>query len=157
MNKNAKDAVAGTGIGETRRNWERPPQRHNRENGPACHRRPSDKTLNRIAQAIVNLRARRVAMFGPQIAANFSDPSWEMSLELFIAHVAKRSISATDLCLTTNVSQSTALRHIAVLVDGGFVVRQTDTRDNRRVVLSLSYLGVCSMRKLLGSMVGEIK
>lgn len=152
MSQNVDDIITWDQSGETRRHWERPPVWHGRDVGPA-NDPTSDKALSRIAQAILNVRARRIAMFGPQIAANLSDPSWDMFLELFIAHVAKRRISATDLCLATNVSQSTALRHIAVLADGGFVVRQTDLRDNRRIILSLSDSGVASMRELLGTMV----
>ncbi|HEX7853624.1 MAG TPA: hypothetical protein VF503_08015 [Sphingobium sp.] len=96
---------------------------------------------NALAQArrIVALHQKRDQLFqGCGVSGLFADASWCMLIDLFIAARTSRLISVSSLCIASQVPQTTALRHIAIMVEKGLIVRQADPNDSRRVLLSLS-------------------
>lgn len=83
-------------------------------------------------------RAQRGRYFNSRL---FSDPAWDMLLELYAASLAQRRLSVSRLSERTRVPMTTALRWIAALENEGAVQRQPDPLDGRRVFIMLSEKG----------------
>lgn len=87
-----------------------------------------------VARQMISQRQRRYQYFSGHL---FSDPAWDIMLELFVAEREKREVSVTNLCLT-NVPDTTVLRWIKTLSFEGLVLRRKDKVDRRRVLVRLS-------------------
>jgi DNA-binding MarR family transcriptional regulator len=70
-------------------------------------------------------------------AALFSDPCWEMLLDLMSNHLLGREISVSSLCIASGVPQTTALRRIDDLAQANLIERVADPADRRRVFIRL--------------------
>ena len=70
-------------------------------------------------------------------AALFSDPCWEMLLDLMSNQLLGRQISVSSLCIASGVPQTTALRRIEDLAQAGLIERVADPVDRRRVYIKL--------------------
>ena len=68
----------------------------------------------------------------------FAEPSWDILLDLYVAHQADKPLSVSAVCTIPGVPPTTALRHVKHLVDRGYVVRQPSPNDGRRVYLHLA-------------------
>lgn len=68
----------------------------------------------------------------------FADPAWDMLLDLLAARLEKERVSVSSLCIASAVPPTTALRWIRTLTDKGFVHRQADPHDGRRVFITLT-------------------
>lgn len=62
----------------------------------------------------------------------FSDVSWEILLDLFIAKNSHKKLIVSDLGLSGNIPATTVLRHLTRLVDDGYVRRDYDPFDRRK-------------------------
>jgi CheY-like chemotaxis protein/DNA-binding MarR family transcriptional regulator len=89
-------------------------------------------------KALVAARADRDAIFQ---AGLFSDPAWEMMLDLAVAEASARPISVTSLCIASGAPTTTALRRIDDLEQAGLVKRVPDDRDRRRILVELTGQG----------------
>lgn len=94
------------------------------------------------AQALYTGRRIRDSLFGAQL---FGEPSWDILLDLFIAERRGKKLPVTTVCIGAQVPSTTALRYIGLLVECGFVQREFDPRDSRRIFLRLSPLGLKRM------------
>lgn len=104
--------------------------------------------INASARSILNLRQYRRAIFGPTL---FGEPSWDMLLELYDAHLNGRRERVSALCVASGVPASTALRWIDHLEKEGWINRATDPNDLRRPYVELSGRGLDAMTKVLAS------
>lgn len=68
----------------------------------------------------------------------FADPAWDMLLDLLAARLEKERVSVSSLCIASAVPPTTALRWIRTLTEKGFVHRQADPHDGRRVFITLT-------------------
>lgn len=93
----------------------------------------------------IRFRERRNAAF-PE--GYFSDPAWDILLDLYTAHLAGRPISTTGLGLGGGVPQTTMLRHLNQLVGDGLAARVNDPSDRRRVFVELTEMGAKRMASL---------
>jgi hypothetical protein len=84
------------------------------------------------ARAVLVGRRRRTTHFN---GVRFYDPSWDMILELYVATCERRRIAVSQLCKLSGGSTTTALRHIEHLEALGYIVRQTDPDDGRRLIV----------------------
>jgi len=89
-------------------------------------------------KALVAARADRNAIFQSSL---FSDPAWDMMLDLAVAEAAGRPISVTSLCIASGAPTTTALRRIDDLKDAGLIDRVPDARDKRRILVTLTDQG----------------
>lgn len=96
-----------------------------------------------MAQQLYQMRRRRAVCFGSSDL--FGEPAWDMLLDLYIAHARGQSVSVTSACIGAAVPATTALRHLGQLQDEGLIEREQDPRDQRRINVRLSELGVTRM------------
>lgn len=96
-----------------------------------------------LVRAVQASRRRRTALFPEGL---FSDPAWEILLELYAVHLEQHRTSITSVCAASSVPISTALRWIAKLEQDGLVLRTDDPLDARRSWIALTPDGVERMR-----------
>lgn len=97
---------------------------------------PSDTVdpLTALRNNIHNRRLRNKLL----PAELFSDPAWDMILDLALAALEQRQVSVSSLCLAANVPTTTALRWIKIMLDQGLLLRTDDAADRRRSFVAIS-------------------
>lgn len=88
-----------------------------------------------LARFLLRQRRRREELLG---AHHFSDPVWDMMLDLFAARVHGEEVSTSSLIIAASVPQSTALRRIRKLIRHGHLIAHDDPHDGRRTFVELS-------------------
>ena len=68
----------------------------------------------------------------------FTDPAWDMMLDLLRSEIGGADVTVSDLSLAASVPNSTGLRWIAAMVARGLFVRERDPKDSRRIFIRLS-------------------
>lgn len=99
--------------------------------GAAIPALPSARSLRRL----IKHRHHRMDYLPNDL---FSDPAWDMLLDLAAADVENRRISVTSLCIASGTAPSTALRWIGLLEQHKIVTRTPDTVDKRRIFVCLT-------------------
>jgi DNA-binding MarR family transcriptional regulator len=110
---------------------------------------PRTAAAIRDARAFIRARAQRKKFFDADL---FSDPAWDILLELYASEMSQHRISVSKLCFAVNVPTTTVLRWLALLERQGLVVRQPDPMDGRRVWVSISPAGLEKMEGYFDSL-----
>jgi DNA-binding MarR family transcriptional regulator len=100
---------------------------------------------SRTVRAVQAVRRQRAALFGGDL---FSDPAWDILLELYALHLEQQRTSVSSVYKASTVPGSTALRWLAKLEHDGLVVRTEDPLDQRRSWIDLTDDGRERMRRL---------
>lgn len=79
----------------------------------------------------------------------FADPAWDMLLALMMHYGRAKGISTGRLCREVNIPVTTGLRWIAELEHLGFVRKDPDPTDARKVIISLSPRTVVKLKRYL--------
>jgi DNA-binding MarR family transcriptional regulator len=95
-----------------------------------------------LASGLYRLRRRRERIFAHGI---FSEPSWDLLLELFIAERTGNLHSVKSACISTTASTTTAVRSLRQLEAQGLIYREADLVDKRRIYVRLQPSAVRSM------------
>lgn len=103
-------------------------------------------TLVEVARRLYRLRKRRDAELGNLL---FSEPAWDILLDLFISDYDDRQLSVSAVCIGARAPSATALRYLTLLQDAGLVERIRDATDGRRSHVTLTPLGRRRMTNLL--------
>jgi len=101
-----------------------------------------------VLKSIIKARRNRQKYFEGDL---FSDPSWDILLELAAAHVENRQESVTSVAIAASVPASTAIRKIRELSDRGLLKRWTDPTDARRIFVALTEDATKRMLAMLAS------
>lgn len=114
----------------------------------------SEATMDRAPQLASDNLARSImsarALRGKHFAASlFSDPAWDLLLELYALEREGQRASVSKLCVSAAVPATTVIRWIDKLSSDGLVVRSEDQLDRRRVWVSLSRSGFDAMTQYL--------
>jgi DNA-binding MarR family transcriptional regulator len=117
--------------------------------GPAV-----DDGTEEFARRLLALRRLRETMLGGEF---FSDPAWDMLLDLYAQRRRLRPASISTLCFAAGVPGTTALRCLNGLVAAGLLVRRTDPQDGRRALISFAPGAEESMRLLLARAMAELQ
>lgn len=72
----------------------------------------------------------------------FSDPSWEMLLDLYDGQLAGQEVTVTSLGAASGAPLTTALRRMDTLQKYGLIERLEDAQDKRRTIVRLSKSGL---------------
>lgn len=77
----------------------------------------------------------------------FSDPCWEMLLDLYDARLAGAEVTVTSLGAASGVPLTTALRRMEQLLAHGLIERAGDIGDKRRTIVRLSQDGLDAVER----------
>lgn len=94
--------------------------------------------------SILDIRRRRADVFGEGL---FSDPAWDILLELFAAELGNRKIMLADL--TEIAPESTIARWVAALEERGLVECELDPLHTRQFAVALTADCAARMRRFL--------
>lgn len=117
-----------------------------------CVPAPEHQAID-LARRILAMRRLRDRLLG----AFFSEPAWDILLELYVQTHEDRTVTVSQLSLSTGAPPTTALRWINTMAREGLLVRRSDDADARRVIVSLSPEGEKSMGLLLASVLSELE
>lgn len=106
----------------------------------------SDQELLEMVRTLVRKRERRGEFLDREM---FSDPTWDLLLDLTSAKLEGVPVPVSSACAATHLPLSTALRYVRALVDAGLVKRWRDPSDRRRDLLELEQKAMDSMRQYL--------
>lgn len=104
------------------------------------------------ARTALKVREQRAKFF--PATEIFGEPCWDMILDLFVASLTGRAISVTSACVASRVPATTALRWLTVLEKEKIVERVADSKDGRRVYVSLTEYGFNATKDLISSLSG---
>ncbi|MEO0591035.1 MAG: hypothetical protein AAFZ11_10815 [Pseudomonadota bacterium] len=94
------------------------------------------KTFAHMARTAYAKRRKRTSIFGdPEL---FGEPGWDILLDLYIAHVEGKPVSVSSACIGSASPPTTGLRWLGVLTEQGFIAREHDPLDQRRVLVRLT-------------------
>ena len=85
----------------------------------------------------------------------FSDPCWEMLLDLYDASLAGAEVTVTSLGAASGVPQTTALRRMETLQGHDLIVRTEDKSDKRRTIIRLSDTGMLAVESFFETYLGR--
>lgn len=106
------------------------------------------------ARALVEARRLRSEVISPMV---FSDPAWDILLELYTRELEERPVNISRLTAAVPVAATTTLRWIEKLEEEALIRRRADERHKKRVWIELSqygrslmdrYFATCSSRGL---------
>ena len=95
-------------------------------------------------QSLISARRGRERLFGRHL---FSDPAWDVIIELYAAMLGKRRMSAADLAKAIGAPESVIARWVAALVDAGIVSTIGDAKEPDSTV-ELTEEGAAKMAQL---------
>ena len=95
------------------------------------------------AREAYHIRRRRTDIFGN--AELFGEPAWDILLDLYIAYVENKPVSVSSACIGSAAPPTTGLRWLGILSENGFVLREHDPQDQRRVLVRLTERGLTAM------------
>ena len=96
--------------------------------------------------SILSGRRGREAAIGREL---FSDPAWDILLELYAARLGQRRMFLRELARSIDTPQSTAARWISVLSDRGLVTTTNERRETAGAAIELSAEGAAVMQRLV--------
>ncbi|MEL6530795.1 MAG: MarR family transcriptional regulator, partial [Pseudomonadota bacterium] len=144
------DRISGDQSGPTERlsdfkqKW-RGPQDVGTDGGQSLGRSASPPLPDpRLVRQIIANRQARARFFDSEL---FSDPAWDMLLDLTAAHAEHSRVSVTSLCIAAGVPATTALRWVKQMVENGIFERIADPSDKRRAFIALSDTTVDAMAR----------
>ena len=118
-----------------------PAEVHSNEVGSGPSRR-SYAEIRRVRE-LMRARARRTDHFSAQF---FSDPAWDILLDLYLAELLQCRMIISSLGASANIPPTTALRWIEVLRAEGLIEKASDPLDKRRTFVSLTESGCAAMQ-----------
>jgi DNA-binding MarR family transcriptional regulator len=86
-------------------------------------------------RAVIRARRLRAQHFAEEL---FTDPAWDMMLELLQAELSHQRVAVSRLCAAAAVPATTGLRWLKTMVDKGLFIRRADPLDGRRVHVELA-------------------
>jgi len=109
----------------------------------AQHNQPSlvASGVTEMLTRIIRARRRRASLFSAEL---FADPAWDILLDLSLARLERRSLTAADLVRVSPLNASTVLRWVAKLEQDGWIEAGHD--PSARGVLDLSQKGAAAMQ-----------
>ena len=95
---------------------------------------PDKQTLLKFVRSIQKSRLNRGDFIDTSL---FSDPAWDILLDLTSAALEGRTVPVSSVCAAADAPLTTASRHVRELVASGMVKRWNDPSDKRRSLVAL--------------------
>jgi DNA-binding MarR family transcriptional regulator len=83
----------------------------------------------------------------------FSEPAWDILLDLLRAEIARQRVPVTSLCVASGAAATTALRCLKGMEQQGMIVRRADPHDRRRVFVELAPQTSTALREYFADVV----
>ncbi len=93
------------------------------------------RSPEQVLKLLIEIRRIRFRHFS---GSSFTDPGWDMLLDLSLADLEGRPVPVSSACVAAGVPATTALRWVNVLEEAGLVRRVADATDRRRVLLEMT-------------------
>lgn len=106
--------------------------------------------LPEFARHLLAGRKQRDRYFDPIL---FSNPAWDILLNLFVAGAEGRAVTLLDSCLASTVPQGVALRWLGYLKQEEMVLEGSDPAHPRETTIRLSDQTRRAIASYLGSLV----
>jgi len=106
------------------------------------------KATAALAKGIIRARNARTRFFPRGL---FSEPAWDILLELYAAELAQRRVAAGQLCSHAGLAPTTGLRWLGILEASRLIMRHADPLDARRSFVALSSEGQQAMESYFDS------
>jgi CheY-like chemotaxis protein len=90
---------------------------------------------NRRLLELIRMRETRQHFFDDKL---FADPVLQMLLDMMENRLLRRQVSVLNLCQSSGVPISTAIRRLDDLEQSGFIIRWDDPKDGRRQLVKLT-------------------
>ena len=103
-----------------------------------------DTETRKVINFLVAFRKKRADVFS---SGYFSDPAWDILLDLADAESNGNALCVTQLGLDNSCPTATIIRHVNKLVEDGFIIRKKDGYDRRRTHVMLSERGRSLLQK----------
>lgn len=97
-------------------------------------------------QSLLSVRRGREALFGRHL---FSDPAWDILLELYAAKLGNRAVSSDELGSAVGVANSLIERWLRALVEAGLVEQIEAGDETAFATVALSEIGAAKMAQLV--------
>lgn len=105
-----------------------------------------DECLAEIARDELELRRSRHCFLDDDL---FSEPAWDILLDLFLAQMEGRDVTVSGACVASGVPRTTALRYIDDLEERGLVLRFGSDTDRRVQHLAFTHFGMSKIKQTL--------
>jgi DNA-binding MarR family transcriptional regulator len=102
-----------------------------------------------LVEGLSWLRRRRERQFSKSL---FAEPCWGLLLELMSSEERGKLLSVKSACISMAIPTTSALRLLRQLEQSGYVRREPDPKDNRRVNVRLSPGTMENLRSLFEEM-----
>jgi len=99
-----------------------------------------------------SIRRDRSTFFPDEL---FSDPCWEMLLDLYDARLGAEEVTVTSLGAAAGVPLTTALRRMEALQKHGLIDRVEDSGDKRRTIMKLTEQGLLAVENFFEAYLGR--
>ena len=125
---------------------------HQARETPVILSKPTGSRLNGAAFVIdelaqvrsyIQARAEARRNFGKEI---FSDPAWDMLVQLYASQLSQHRIALSRLCGLSQVAGGTGKRWLDILETNGEIERIADPLDRRRTWVNLTPAGSSKMK-----------
>ncbi len=103
---------------------------------------PSGGEVDRKRSALKQMRSMRRMRSQHFPTQLFSDPCWEMLLDLYDGYLVAAEVTVTSLGAASGVPLTTALRRMDQLKAHGLIERTEDIGDKRRTIVRLTQAGL---------------
>lgn len=115
---------------------------------PLQNESASDRKDLRIAMA--RSWAKAMLMTDQLLGAELTgSPAFAILIDLYVSAADRRQVAISDASCAGRVPPTTGLRWVKVLESRGFIYRQDDPTDRRRVFLRLTSLGIETLEAVL--------
>lgn len=99
-----------------------------------------------LADRLFAMRRYRDQLLGAEL---FSDPVWDILLDLYRAEAHARTVKVSSVGLMS-VAPTTALRWLKIMQKRGLISRRDDPLDGRRVYVELTPQGKAQIAAIIG-------
>lgn len=95
--------------------------------------------------SVLSVRRAREAIFGQHL---FSDPAWDMILELYAAKLGRRTMPISELARAINAPESVVLRWLVALRQAG-IVAGPEHQESGSIAVELTADGAAKFAQLV--------
>jgi hypothetical protein len=106
--------------------------------------------MTEFAGKVLAGRRQRDRYFDPVL---FSNPAWDILLNLFVADADGRPVTVLESCLASTVPQGVALRWLGYLKQEEMVIETPDPGRPRQTIIRLSDQARMAIAAYLGSLI----